>query len=417
MTQDTSETFPYSGLDLIDGSLALERAEGLILKRLLSRLGTGTLTVLTPSGARVQRRAPGPGPQATIVLHRWRALRRLLAGGGTGFSEAYLDGDWSSPDLTSFLELAARNMAGLDGTIGTSSWVRALLRLRHRLSANTPRGSRRNIAAHYDLGNAFYARWLDTGMTYSSALYRQPDLSLEDAQTAKQDQILRMLDLTGQERVLEIGCGWGGLAERMALAGAGSVTGITLSAEQLAHGRERIARAGLRDKVELRLQDYRAVEGQFDRIASIEMLEAVGEAYWPVYFDRLRSFLAPGGIGVIQVITIDATRFHRYRQGVDFIQRYIFPGGMLPTDGIVRNHLARTGLELTDTQSLGPDYALTLAEWRRRFHAAWPEIAPLGFDERFRRMWDYYLCYCEAGFRAGVLDVGLYRFTAPAGET
>jgi len=281
------------------------------------------------------------------------------------------------------------------------------------LRANTLSGSRRNIRQHYDLGNAFYAQWLDAGMSYSSGLFSEPGMTLEQAQAAKQARVLALLDAAPGQTVLEVGCGWGGQMEVLARHGC-SVTGLTLSPAQLAYTQQRIAASGLAGRANAMLQDYRQSSGGFDRVVSIEMLEAVGEAFWPRYFDTLRARLNPGGIAVLQVITIDDARFENYRRAPDFIQRYIFPGGMLPPSGALRRCIADTGLALQHVETFGDSYAQTLAVWRRRFLDAWPQIAAMGFSERFRRMWDYYLCYCEAGFRAGAIEVGLWRIARPA---
>lgn len=373
------------------------------LLRIAGRLRRGRLSLTTPQGETLLLCGSEPGPAATLLLHSPRAARRLLQGGGVAFAEAYRDGDWDSPDLVALLRLVTANEAVTAGPARGLAPLRAANRLWHRLHANTRRGSRRNIAFHYDLGNAFYRRWLDAGLTYSSALYEAPGQSLEAAQEAKYARIAELLRPEPGQRVLEIGCGWGGLAERLTREHGCEVTGLTLSREQLAHARARVPEA------DLRLQDYRDVRGTYDRIASIEMLEAVGEAHWPTYFRLLRERLAETGVAVLQVITIADERFERYRRGADFIQRHVFPGGMLPSPGVLRREIAAAGLRLTAEQRFGESYAETLAEWRRRFRAAWPEIAPLGFDEPFRRLWDYYLCYCEAGFRDGTIDVGLYR--------
>jgi len=284
-------------------------------------------------------------------------------------------------------------------------------RLFHFAHRNSRRGSRENIAFHYDLGNAFYAQWLDPHLIYSSALHATGGESLEEAQALKLQRIVELLDLKAPMSVLEIGCGWGALA--LALAGApGSrgthVTGLTLSAEQLAHAQQRVAGERLEAQIELRLQDYRDVQGRYDRIVSIEMLEAVGERYWPTYFDTLRHRLKPGGLAVVQVITIADAHFEHYRTHTDFIQRFIFPGGMLPSPSAMKTLAERAGLTMETAVTFGESYAITLVEWRRRFLLAWPAIEALGFDTAFRRLWEYYLCYCEAGFRAGRVDVGLY---------
>jgi cyclopropane-fatty-acyl-phospholipid synthase len=377
------------------------------LRRLVSALEHGHITVVTPSGERIEHRAAKPHLNATLVLHRWRAIRRLVTHGDLGFAEAYLDGDWSSPDLTALIEIAARNIEQLGQKISGLLPVRTLNRLRHLSKANTKAGSRQNIAFHYDLGNAFYRCWLDDSMTYSAALYEREGETLEDARDAALNRIVDLLDLRGGERILEIGCGWGALAARLAQRGA-YVTGVTLSSEQLAHATRRIADEGLDDKVLLELKDYRDISGCYDRIVSIEMLEAVGEAYWPLYFRTLQDRLKPGGKAVLQVISIDEKLFEGYRRSADFIQRYIFPGGMLPSRRIIAEQAKAVGLTLTSVGAFGDSYARTLLEWRQRFLASWSKIEATGFPIRFRRLWEYYLCYCEAGFRAGAIDVGLY---------
>lgn len=383
-----------------------------LLARVLRRLDAGSLVVELPTGERIEHRGRRCGSAAALVLHRWRPLRRVLWRGDLGFAESYMDGDWSTPDLPALLSLFSENDAGLADVYAGLRSERLLDRLRHAVRANTRRGSRRNIAAHYDLGNAFYAAWLDRSMTYSSAFYTSADQSLEDAQQEKLGRIVAMLDLAEGEHVLEIGCGWGALAERLAAAGC-RVTGLTLSAEQLAHAREKLDAAGHGPACDLRLQDYRDVDGSFDRIVSIEMIEAVGEKYWPVYFETLAARLRAGGTAVLQAITIDDARFESYRRNPDFIQRYVFPGGMLPTRAMMVEHARRAGLVPVAHTAFGESYARTLAAWRHRFLAAWPAIEQQGFDLRFRRMWEYYLAYCETGFRLGIIDVGLFAFAKP----
>jgi cyclopropane-fatty-acyl-phospholipid synthase len=392
---------------------SLSALGGAVLRRLCRAIVHGTLTVVVPNGARFTHRAGEPGPEATIVIHRWRMLPRVLLGGDVGFGEAYMDGDWSSPDVPRLIELGVRNDASLGPMSHGAAPVRALNRLVHLWNANTPSGSRRNIVAHYDLGNEFYARWLDPGMSYSAALYRHPAMTLEEAQAAKQDRVIELLSIVPGHAVMEIGCGWGGLAGQLAARGC-HVTALTLSPAQRDWAARALAAAGLDDRVELRLQDYREAGGRYDRIVSIEMLEAVGEAYWPVYFDRLRARLKPGGVAVLQVITIADERFARYRKEADFVQRHVFPGGMLPSPRAMRDEIGAAGLRIDSVETFGESYARTLREWRHRFDAAWPEIAALGFSERFRRMWEFYLAYCEAGFRAGAVDIGLWRLTHTA---
>lgn len=378
-----------------------------LLKRLLSSLARGRIIVRTPNGLMLDHQSGKPGPEATLILNRWRALRRLLAGGDTAFAEAYLDGDWSTPDLPALLELAAVNIAEIEHTISGLPPIRLFSRIRHLLHANSRRGSRRNIAYHYDLGNDFYRLWLDSGMTYSSALYTADSNTLEQAQENKLARIVELLSARPGDDILEIGCGWGTLAARIAKAGA-AVKGITLSSEQLAYAREHATGESFSGRTAFELEDYRDCRGTFDRIVSIEMLEAVGEQYWPVYFDKLRQLLKADGRAVLQVITIDDSRFEGYRKGADFIQKYIFPGGMLPTKSLIADHARKAGLKLIGSEYFGRSYARTLVEWRSRFRQNWPAIRDLGFDERFRRLWDYYLCYCEAGFSAGTIDVGLF---------
>ncbi len=399
------EAAPYtpSGV-MFDPPSRLSFSRWVLRKLMAARLTCGTLTLITPGGNRICNVGAEAGPRAELVINRWRALRRLLTGGDLGFAEAYLDGDWDSPDLAAFIELAARNADVVEAHAEGTIISRLRRRRAHDRRANTKRGARRNIEAHYDLGNEFYAAWLDAGLTYSSALFAQLDMSLEDAQAAKQSRVLDLLDMPKGATVLEIGCGWGGLAERLARAGA-KVTGITLSPSQLAIAAPRVASLG----ADLRLQDYRDVTGTFDRIVSIEMLEAVGAAYWQDFFNKLNACLAPGGRAVLQVISIAEDRFATYMRRPDFIQRHIFPGGMLPSVEQLRIQINRAGLALRSVEHFGASYAATLAEWRRRFDEAWPRLHPLGFDERFRRKWEFYLAYCEAGFRAGSIDVGLYE--------
>ena len=384
------------------------------LRRVMAGLECGSLEVTTPDGVRVACRAARPGPEACIVLHRWRALRRLAFGGDIAFAEAYGDGDWSSPDLAKVIELAAVNGPTFERRIGGTLLARIGNRLAHLRRPNTRAGSARNIVAHYDLGNDFFAAWLDPGMTYSSGIYRDPDATLDDAQATKQDRAIELLDLRGAQSVLEIGIGWGGLAERILAAHDGRLTGVTLSPSQLAWSQDRMARAGLSARADLRLQDYRDVAARFDRIVSIEMLEAVGESYWPTYFRTLRDRLAPGGVAVLQVITIADERYAAYRRGADFIQRHIFPGGMLPTPRILQDLAAASGLRIDHQETFGLSYARTLADWHHRFLQALPAVARCGLDERFQRLWRYYLAYCEGGFRAGAIDVGFYRLRPAA---
>jgi cyclopropane-fatty-acyl-phospholipid synthase len=394
-------------------SPSLSRRRSLLLRRLFGNFRFGRLRMELPDGALLEWKGDEAGPDAHLVLRRWRTLWRAALSGDIGMADAWIDGDWTSPDLTAVIRLAARNSQTSQRTIDGSPAIALFQRLRHILRGNTRRGSRRNIEKHYDLGNEFFAPWLDADMIYSSALWTDPSLALEQAQVAKCRRVASLLRLSGDEKILEIGCGWGALATHLAGTGAQGnihITGVTLSPSQLAAATARTARLGLAARCDLRLQDYREVTGQFDRIVSIEMIEAVGEPYLPLYFEALRRTLKPGGSAVLQAITIAEDRFETYRRDTDFIQKHIFPGGFLPSKTLMAETAARAGLKLVHAEVFGESYARTLAEWRRRFHAAWPEIATQGFDENFRRLWDYYLCYCEAGFLEEAIDVGLYVF-------
>ncbi len=338
---------------------------------------------------------------------------RLLSGGDLGFARAYVDGDWDSPDIEALLRLALRNEAALLSAMRPWPIWGWLAHLRHRLRPNSVRGSRRNIASHYDLGNAFYALWLDDSMTYSSALFQRPDMTLSEAQMAKYAQIVRQLDIGPDDHVLEIGCGWGGFAEYAVAQTGCRVTGLTLSKEQAAYARDRLARAGMATRIDIRLEDYRHVTGQYDKIVSIEMFEAVGEANWPTYFRTLRDRLKPGGKASIQTITMADDRFAHYRVNADYIQTYIFPGGMLPSPEVFVARAKQQGLKLENGYAFGRDYARTLRLWDEAFVARWPEIKSLGFDDRFYRMWRYYLHYCAAGFEANTINVFQFVLTRP----
>lgn len=378
------------------------------LERVLARTRHGALEIRLPDGGRVTAQGPLPGPQAVLAVNRWRTLPRVLGQGDAGLGFAYRDGDWSSPDLPALLAFGMANEAAFGAVLHGNGLAGFVARIAHLARRNSRRGSRDNIAFHYDLGNLFYGFWLDERMQYSSGLYRTGDESLDVAQAAKLDRIIELLDARPGHRVLEIGCGWGGMATTLAQRVACSVRGISLSAAQIAHARERAAQLDVSERVTFGREDYRDSSGRFERLLSIEMVEAVGERYWPVYFGTLKARLAAGGRIVLQAITIDEAHFGQYRKRADFIQRAIFPGGMLPTATAIRDQAMRAGLVVEHVETFGPSYAATLVEWRRRFLAAWPEIRALGFDERFRRLWDYYLCYCEAGFRSGRVDVGLY---------
>ncbi len=372
---------------------------------LSAKLEKGRLDIHMPDGVTFHFDTGQEGPAAEMNVRDFGFAKRLAKGGDIGIAEAYLQGDWETPDLPKFLELFCSNQSVMVKMLEDKPFIRMLQMVRHWMRRNTKSGSKRNIHAHYDLGNRFYESWLDRTMTYSSALFTNGSSDLVSAQTEKYRELARKTQLAPDLKVLEIGCGWGGFAEFAAKEYGCRVTGLTISREQHDFASKRIFDAGLADRVEIKLQDYRDETGVFDRIASIEMFEAVGEAYWQTYFQQLRDRLAPGGLAGLQVITIQESMFSHYRREMDFIRRYIFPGGMLPTGSIMRELGARHGLPLATERVFGLDYAVTLAQWRDRFYAAWPSLTKLGFDERFRRMWEYYLSYCEAGFRAGTIDV------------
>ena len=369
-----------------------------------SKLRHGTLDVILPDGRTVRLGGVEPGPNAVMKLRNFGFASRLLRGGDIGIAEAYLRGDWDTPDLTTFLYLFCINRDLSASMLSDQPLVRYAQQLRHWFNRNTKRQARRNIYAHYDIGNAFYSAWLDPSMTYSSALFEDHTPDLTSAQTNKYRRLAEAIDLRPGQKLLEIGCGWGGFAEFAAKQGA-RVVGLTISKEQRDFAQRRIQQAGLSEKVEIRLQDYRDERGQYDRIASIEMIEAVGEEFWPNYFSQLRDRLLSGGLAGIQAITIQDNLFQNYRREVDFIQRYVFPGGMLPSPEILKTLGDKFGVPVIRERIFGQDYAKTLAIWRSNFREAWPHLMPSGFDDRFRRLWEYYLSYCEAGFLSGNIDV------------
>ena len=370
-----------------------------------SRLAIGEITVVLPDGSQRHYAGDEPGPKAIMQVHRDRLARRALTGGTLGFCEAYLDGDWSSPDVETLFIFFLMNQERLEREMQGKAWYRALNYVRHLWRPNDRKGAKRNIHAHYDLGNRFYEAWLDPTMTYSSGLFAEGAADLEAAQRRKYAALADRIALTPDQDMLEIGCGWGGFATYAAGERGAKVTAITISQAQHDFAKQRIFEAGLAERVDIRLQDYRDTEGSFDRVASIEMFEAVGEKYWPTYFQTVRDRLRPGGMAGLQIITIADRLFDSYRRKADYIQRYIFPGGMLPSPAALREQMSRVGLTIGETIGFGPDYARTLRGWNERFQDAWPRIRPLGFDARFKRLWEQYLHYCAAGFEVGTIDV------------
>ncbi|MBW8318551.1 MAG: cyclopropane-fatty-acyl-phospholipid synthase family protein [Arenimonas sp.] len=385
-----------------------------ILCRFSDRIEKGRLVLQFDGGVEHVAIGALAGPKAVLNVRRPRALMRILSGGTLGFAKAFIEGDVDSPDIGAVLELAVANEDAFSGLMSPSALIGGIARLRHRLRRNSLKGSRRNISFHYDLGNAFYELWLDRTMTYSSALYERPAQGLAEAQEAKYARIVRELGIGPADHVLEIGCGWGGFAEYAIRATGCRVTGLTLSVEQAKFARERLERVGLSDRADIRLEDYRHCRGEFDKIVSIEMFEAVGEENWPVYFEAVRDRLKPGGNAMVQSITIHEDRFHSYRRNADFIQTYIFPGGMLPSVEAFNAGARRAGLEVGHMLAFGGDYDRTLLAWDHAFVANWPKIETLGFDRRFYRLWRFYLHYCAVGFRAGRIDVVQFRLDRPA---
>ena len=409
MNTATDSTSTTAALGLPAGAPAAART----VLQLLARLRHGCLSVRLPDGS-MRRFGQGQTPTASLHLNDWQVCSAALKSGDIGFAEGYIDGHWSSPDLAALLRLFIANRREVEDVIYGTWLGRLFYRVRHLLNRNTRGNSQKNIHAHYDLGNAFYELWLDGTMNYSSALYETPQASMQQAQLAKVRRALRMVDVKPGERVLEIGCGWGALAEMATTEFGASLVGVTLSTEQLAWARARMSRCGVAERADLRLQDYRDIgrdglaDQSFDAICSIEMIEAVGREYWPTYFATVARLLKTGGRACIQSIVIDDEFFERYLQSTDFIQQYIFPGGCLPSPGAFRAQAEQAGLKVIDEFCFGQDYARTLQEWRQAFMAREHEVLALGFDRRFMRIWEFYLAYCEAAFAERNTDVVQY---------
>lgn len=392
------------------------------LFRLVGRISAsaieyGSMTVCLPDGRTLKFTGQQPGQDVDITLNNFDVLNKVRRNGTSGVGESYIDGDWTSTNITKFLEFFLVNQ-NLGNDVGRSkSWVgKFMLRIQHWRNNNTKSGSKKNISAHYDLGNAFYSQWLDPSMTYSSALYADGANDLESAQRAKYRALVDATGIKEGDHVLEIGCGWGGFAEFVAREVGAKVTGLTISQEQFDFATQRIKNAGLEDKVEIKFQDYRDEAGQYDHVASIEMFEAVGEKYWPIYFEMVHKCLKPGGTAGLQIITINDNDFAAYRLEPDFIQKHVFPGGMLPSPKILQDLTEKAGLAHMRERIFAQDYARTLAEWRVRFLDSWDQITDLelGFDDRFRRLWEFYLHYCEAGFNTNYIDVRQIVYQRPA---
>ncbi|GAA4217228.1 class I SAM-dependent methyltransferase [Sagittula sp. NFXS13] len=365
----------------------------------------GRLDIVLPDGRMFRADGAAPGPVAEVHLHSDDIFARLIREGELGFCEAYMDQGWTTPDLMAFLDLVHANEDSLFDGFPGQKLLQMWEKFRFWMQRNSKRQARRNISHHYDLGNDFYSLWLDETMTYSSALFETGQESTEKAQIAKYASMVDQMGAKPGDHVLEIGCGWGGFAEYAAKERGLRVTGLTISKEQLVYAQQRMQRAGLSDMVELKLQDYRDERGQYDGIASIEMFEAVGEKYWPVYFDTVRDRLKPGANATLQIITVQHKRYEIYRRGVDFIQKYIFPGGMLPSPEVLRLEVEKAGLQVVRSLEFGESYSQTLRRWNESFNERWDEIAQMGFDDRFRRMWNFYLSSCAATFHSGNCDV------------
>ncbi len=377
------------------------------------RMNRGRLDFVLPDGRRFRADGAHPGYVAELCVHDPDVFARLIREGDLGFCDAYIDGGWSTPDLQAFLDLLQDDNDMLYDGFPGQIFLRAYERMRHLMNSNSKKRAKKNISYHYDLGNDFYALWLDDTMTYSSALFKSGQDSLEAAQAQKYASMIDQMGVGPGDHVLEIGCGWGGFAEHAARRGI-RVTGLTISQEQHDFAVERIRKAGLSDLVDIKMQDYRDETGRYDGIASIEMFEAVGEKYWPVYFGTLRKCLRPGAQAVLQIITITEKRFETYRKGVDFIQKYIFPGGMLPSKTALRAEVEKAGLAFRDQITFGESYSMTLRRWHDVFNAQWARVATLGFDDRFRRMWNFYLTSCAAAFHSGNCDVVQVTLKNPA---
>jgi len=365
----------------------------------------GRLDIILPDGRTFSASGAELGPIAILEVHNEELFARLIREGYVGFSEAYMDGWWSTPDLQSFMDLVNTDNDDMYNGYPGQRLVQMYEKLRFWLQRNHKSQARKNISYHYDLGNDFYGLWLDDTMTYSSALFATGQESLEAAQTAKYKQMVDEMGAQPGDHILEIGCGWGGFAEYAAKERGLKVTCLTISEQQFNFAVDRIKRAGLSDLVDFKLQDYRDEKGVYDGIASIEMFEAVGEKYWPVYFDKVKERLKPGKLATLQIITVADHRWDAYRNDVDFIQKYIFPGGMLPSPSVLRAEVTRAGLGVEKSVEFGQSYAITLKRWHETFNDKWEQISTMGFDDRFRRMWNYYLTSCAAAFETANCDV------------
>ncbi|MEO0633320.1 MAG: cyclopropane-fatty-acyl-phospholipid synthase family protein [Pseudomonadota bacterium] len=391
-------------LTTTDGQTGLPRYFARVFS-MAQGMNTGRVDFVLPDGRTFRAEGPRPGPVAEVHIHNPDIFARLIREGDLGFCDAYLDEWWSTPDLQAFMDwVHADNETIYDGFPGLGL-VRRFEKFRFWLQRNHREQARKNISYHYDLGNEFYGLWLDDTMTYSSALFETGQESHEAAQIAKYASMIDQMGAQPGDHILEIGCGWGGFAEYAARERGLKVTGLTISEEQFKYAQQRIQNAGLSDMVEFKLQDYRDERGTYDGIASIEMFEAVGEKYWPTYFNTVRDRLKPGKNATLQIITVTDRRWKVYCRGVDFIQKYIFPGGMLPSPTVLRQQVVKAGLAVEKSIEFGQSYNLSLRRWHETFNDRWDQIAEMGFDARFRRMWNFYLTSCAATFESANCDV------------
>ena len=387
------------------------------LLKVLSRIRVGSITIYDGEDTHHFGNDDNPGePHAEIVVPDRAAFGKVLTGGPIASGEAYIDGDWSSPDLTMVTRVFSANMAAMESMQSSQHWyTRLALRIAHAMNRNTHEGSKRNISAHYDLGNDFFKLFLDASMMYSSAIFDAGETELETAATAKLDEICRQLELKADDHLLEIGTGWGGMAIHAATHYGCRVTTTTISREQYEYARARVRELGLEDRIEVLCEDYRALTGQYDKLVSIEMIEAVGHDFYSSYFSCCSQLLKDDGKMVIQAITITDQRYDRARRSVDYIKRYIFPGGCLPSLEVIAKHLAQdTDMQMVHLRDITLDYARTLAAWRERFAERLEDVRAMGFDDRFVRMWEFYLCYCEGGFRERIIGTVQLAFAKPA---
>jgi cyclopropane-fatty-acyl-phospholipid synthase len=399
-------------LTTTDGQAGLPRYFASVFK-MMGALKRGQIDVILPDGRHFRSEGADSGHVAQITVHNADLFARIVREGDLGFCDAYLDDWWSTPDLMAFMDLIHDDAEELYDGFPGQYFVRTFERIRFWLQSNSKKQARKNIEYHYDLGNDFYGLWLDETMTYSSALFESGQDSLECAQTAKYASMVDQMGVQHGDHVLEIGCGWGGFAEYAAAERGLRLTCLTISKEQFNYAVDRIEKAGLSDKVTFKLQDYRDETGTYDGIASIEMFEAVGEQYWATYFKTVRERLKPGRKATLQIITVADRRWDVYKRGPDFIQKYIFPGGMLPSPTKLRDVIGRSGLSVVKSIEFGHSYDQTLRRWHETFNVKWDKVAALGFDDRFRRMWNFYLTSCAATFASENCDVTQITITRP----